>query len=650
VKFNSNSSFAPDDPDAWYYFEYGNPTLYKYSVSTGNATVVKTFPAGLGPLGGSTDWIDRSGRYMVLVVGDSTRVYDRVSDTLYAGGIPSTYGAGGGWSSISPDGNYVITSTPPRYSHSWKIDHATKSVSTTPVLFWTLCGGHADVVSASNGKTYFVSFDCRSTAAVYAVDVTLPQTEANTPQQLSQNRKLFQTAWADSGHFSRVSRGGWQDWMFVSVESGDDECTDTTASWRPFKQEIVMANVLTGEVRRLAHHRSRGLNGSNYYAQPRVSSTWDGSVVLWTSNFGDDSTDGYADLYAVDVAGGSTAPAPSPTPTPSPAPLALSFANPASGATVSGTVTVSVTATGGSGSGYTYSLLAGSTALYTGSNNGFSWNTTSSANGSVTLTATVTDSAGTKATTTRTVTVSNTSSGSTGGTTATAPTVSITSPSSGVWTGNSILIAMQAASTAGVARIELWGGGKVMTTVSCSGTTCTGSYRWPSASAAKGAYLLNAVAYDTVGGRATSAAITIYKSATSPTYASGAPTGTVVGSTGGTTTTATTTVAATTTADTTNPTAAITSPPSGTWTGNSLLVYMKATDNVAVKTVALYADGVLAVTTSGTPAVLSCSGSTCEGELRWSSGSLPSGKHLLTAIATDTSGNTTTSAAVTINK
>jgi hypothetical protein len=254
--------------------------------------------------------------------------------------------------------------------------------------------------------------------------------------------------------------------------------------------------------------------------------------------------------------------------------------------------------------------------------------------------------------------VSNTSTGGTGGTTATAPTVSITSPTTGAWTGNSINIAMQAASTAGVARIELWGSGKVMTTVACSGTTCTGNYRWMSGSAAKGAYLINAVAYDKLGSRATSATVTIYKGTTTPTYASGAPTGTVIASTNDTTTTTTsasltggtTTTASATTADTTKPTAAITSPASGTWTGNSLAVYMKATDNVALKTVALYADGVLAVTTSGTPAVLSCSGATCEGEIRWLSGSLSSGKHSLTAIATDTSGNQATSTAITINK
>ena len=185
VAFNFDSSFAPDDPDAWYYFGFGDTTLYKYSVATGNRTVVKTFPGALASLGGSVDWIDRTGRYMVLNIGGATRVYDKASDTLYAGSIPGSYGGGGGWRSISPDGNYVITSTPSTSSHSWRIDHASRSVSTTPVLFWTLCGGHGDVVSASNGRTYFVTFDCNSTGSIYAVDVALPQSTSNVPQQLS---------------------------------------------------------------------------------------------------------------------------------------------------------------------------------------------------------------------------------------------------------------------------------------------------------------------------------------------------------------------------------------------------------------------------------------------------------------------------------
>jgi hypothetical protein len=670
IDFNSNSSFAPDNPDAWYYFAYGDTTLYKYSVSTGNRTAVKTFPGALGRLGGSTDWIDRSGRYMVLNIDNTTRVYDVQSDVLYAGAIPGTYGGSTGWSSISPDASYVITSTPPRSSHSWRIDHATRTVSTTPVLFWTLCGGHADVVSASNGKTYFVSFDCNSTASVYAVDVTLPQSPTNVQQQVSQNRKLFQAAWADSGHFSRVSRGALQDWMFVSVESGDDDFSATTASWRPFKQEIVMANVLSGEVRRVAHHRSRGLSASTYYYQPRVSTTWDGSVVLWTSNFGY-STDGYADLYAVNVdgAGGATSGGSTPTPSPvpaSPTGLTVSFVNPSSGATVSGTTNVLLSAgyEGSTGTGYTYTLSAGGTTLYVGTNNGFSWDTTSSPSGSVTLTAKVSDAAGNSATATQTVTVANPTAGGT-----TAPTVAITTPTNGAWTGAGIYVGAQASSTAKLTKIELWGAGKVFATLPCSATSCTpAKIRWETGTLPNGAYLVNAVAYDEAGARATSAAITIYKNAKTPTYASGAPTTTIAGTTtttsgttsGGTTTsTSTTTSGETTTSegistsvvaspppgDSTAPTAAITSPASGTWTGNSLKVSMKGTDNVAMKTVTLYANGVPA-----NAPVLACSGATCEGTVTWRSGTLPRGKHTLTAVAMDTAGNTTTSAPVTINK
>ncbi len=60
-----------------------------------------------------------------------------------------------------------------------------------------------------------------------------------------------------------------------------------------------MANVLTGEVRRLAHHRSRSV-GDSYYFAPRLSASWDGRHVAWSSNFGVDTTD-YSDTYVVDV-------------------------------------------------------------------------------------------------------------------------------------------------------------------------------------------------------------------------------------------------------------------------------------------------------------------------------------------------------------
>jgi hypothetical protein len=61
------------------------------------------------------------------------------------------------------------------------------------------------------------------------------------------------------------------------------------------RQEIVGFNILTGEMRRLAHHRSRDVP-AEYGYEPRVTSSWGGEYVAWASNF---NRPGGADIYAV---------------------------------------------------------------------------------------------------------------------------------------------------------------------------------------------------------------------------------------------------------------------------------------------------------------------------------------------------------------
>jgi Bacterial Ig domain len=395
---NYDGSFAPDDADTWYYLS--GASLRKYSVATGANSLVKTFPATLGSLGGSLDWIDRTGRYMVLSIGGQARVWDKQDDVLYAGAVPGT--AGDGWIAISPDAKYVVTALgDDRQKRSYAINHATRTLSTAGVMFWSLCGGHGDLLSATDGKTYFVTFECHEEAAVYAVDVSLQQT--TTPegliQQRATNRRLLDTEWADDGHVAAAARGMFQDWAFVSIESNDDPFAGGVSDWRPYKQEIVMANVLTGELRRLAHHRSRGLSGGSYYYQPRVSVSWDGTRVGWASNFGYAGAD-YGDIYMVHLDSAGPPPPPPVSPT-------VSFTNPAAGATVSGTVTVTMAASGGSGAGYTYRLAVDGITIYSGTNPTTSWNTTAVSNATHTLRATVTDSAGGTGTVSRSVSVSN---------------------------------------------------------------------------------------------------------------------------------------------------------------------------------------------------------------------------------------------------
>jgi hypothetical protein len=402
VPFNMDSSFAPDDPDAFYWFNFGSPTLNKYSVSTGTSTVVKTFKAALTQLGGSVDWIDASGRYMVLMHGGKIRVYDVKSDILYAGSIDAKYAARGGWVGISPDGKYVITATDPAAFRSFEIDHTAKRVKSSGVLFWTLCGDHADLVSGSDGTTYLVAFECYNEAAIYAVDVTIPQTTKDPAKQRADNKRIIKLAsWTDTaGHFSGVSRGALRDWFYFTIESGDDTFTATvTNAWRPYMQELIMANVMTGEVRRLAHHRSRSVT-TNYFYTPRPSASWDGSLVTWVSNFGH-SAEGYADLYAATIAEAVSSDL-SPGP-----PLGVSFTAPARGTTVSGTVTVSIDVTGGNGAGTVYTVKTGETVLYEGPSSSFSWDTTTMPEGSVTLTVSVVDSAQAVGSDALTVTVSS---------------------------------------------------------------------------------------------------------------------------------------------------------------------------------------------------------------------------------------------------
>jgi hypothetical protein len=339
VPGNYDGSFAPDDPDTWYYMS--GSSIRKYSISAGTTALVKTFGSTLGSLGGSTDWIDASGRYMVLRIGDAARVWDKATDTLYSGNIP--VGSDEGWIGISPDARYVVTTNGDVEKYSFAVNHATRSVNTTGVLFWTMCGDHGDLVSASDGKTYLVTAECHSEAAIYAVDVSIPQSADDHDKQRRDNRKLFHYDWNDDMHYSGVAKGALRDWVFVSVESYDDGFTSSVSTWRPYQQEIMMANVLTGELRRLAHHRSRGL-GDSYYYQPRVSASWTGAKVAWASNFGYGGTD-YADIYAIDVAGAVTSQPPPPDGDDT-TPPSVAITAPAGSSTITATrVTVSATAT-----------------------------------------------------------------------------------------------------------------------------------------------------------------------------------------------------------------------------------------------------------------------------------------------------------------
>src|SRR6266850_3732848 len=661
--------FDPVDRDSYYYIS--GASLRRYSVSAGTSSVLKTFPATLQEMGGSVDYLDRTGRYFLVYYGNLLQVWDKQTDTIYSGAISASVGTG--WAGISPDGNYVIVGGATWWSY--RIDHATQSVSPTGTLFWTLCGDHGDVTSASDGKTYVITFDCYDEPSVWRVDVSLPQTSANIAQQKSQNVRLFPTDWQDAGHFSCAVNGPNRDWCFVSVESGDDAFTNQ-GTWRPYKQEIVMAQMVPPyTVRRVAHHRSRSVD-ANYYYMPRVSSSWDGTKVAWASNYGYNAgTVGYADIYVLELP--TTNPAPSATGL---APSSLAAGSTAFPLTVNGSNFVSSSTVQWNDASRTTTFVS-STQLQ------------------ATIPAADVALAGTAA-----VRVNTPSPG--GGTSSaltfimtpdtTAPTVSITAPSAGASVNGTVTVAAAAGDNAAVVGVQLKLDGVNLGT---EDTAAPYSASWNTTTVADGLHTLTAVARDTAGNTTTSASVTVTvvnADTTAPTVVLTAPSGGatvnetvtvtatasdnvgVVGvqfkvdgvnlgaedtaapysrswnttgaangshtltavardAAGNTTTSAAVSVTVAN-PDTTAPTVSITAPSGGATVNGTVTVTATASDNVGVVGVQFKVDGV-DLGAEDTAAPYSAS---------WNTTGAANGSHTLTAVARDAAGNTTTSAAVSV--
>jgi hypothetical protein len=297
----SDVSFSPaaGEPDKIYYFT--GTDLRSYDIDTASSVLVKTFPATIQSLGGSTDFIDSSGRYFVVRYGDVHYVWDKQTDTTYSGGVTRSFG--GGHTSITNDATFVVMAADTGW-YSYPITHGTTSVGAEK-LFWTLCGDHGDNVSPSNGGHYIVVFECNDVAAVYRVDMTITQTAGDIPKQRNDNLQLIDLDWDDAGHFSCNN----SDWCWYGNHSTDDTHA-SQGTWRAWKSEILAINVVTSAVRRFTHHRSRW--NTNYFASPRPSASWDGMRAYWASNYGVDTTS-YSDIYTTSLDGcAPTAPVPEP--------------------------------------------------------------------------------------------------------------------------------------------------------------------------------------------------------------------------------------------------------------------------------------------------------------------------------------------------
>ena len=174
----------------------------------------------------------------------------------------------------------------------------------------------------------------------------------------------------------------------------------------------------------------------------------------------------------------------------------------------------------------------------------------------------------------------------------------------------SITVSANASDNVGVVGVQFKVDG---TNLGTEDTTAPYAIMWDTTTAANGTHTLTAVARDAAGNTTPSAPVTV-------TVNNPPPSG-----------------------DTTKPTAVITSPGNGAWTGNSIHVVAAGTDNAAMASLKVYGNG-------GVILQKTCSGTSCTIDDWWVTGTLAAGAYQIQAVATDAAGNCAVSAPVTINK
>ncbi len=181
-------------------------------------------------------------------------------------------------------------------------------------------------------------------------------------------------------------------------------------------------------------------------------------------------------------------------------PPTVNFTSPTAGATVSGTVSVQVTAGDNVGVASVNLSVDGvliggdSSAPYT-----FSWNTTTVANGSHTLTATALDAAGNTANAVLSVNLSNSPPDTT------PPLVIINSPAAGATVSGNVSVQVAASDNVRVVKVELYVDG----VLTASATSAPFTTKWNVRRASAGAHTLQCKAYDAAGNVGVSSAVTV---------------------------------------------------------------------------------------------------------------------------------------------
>lgn len=300
------------DPTKLYYVS-GN-ALYRLSLSNGSAQVVHRFTGFNNIYGQGESDLSEDGDHIVLSAGATTDtglnrtifIYEISTDISsqviqWPRPFNNLY--------ITPDNNILVGDETgvTMLSHipntniagwQWKV----KQVAQTQA--------HQDVTRDANGDEVLI----RTNAADNP-----PLTGCNNGIEMVRLKDGLRTCllpigWSPRGgaaslsvHISCSDNGK----ILVSTEAPSNPTID---QWEPYTNELILLDVKSTAITRLAHHRSQNIDPNDHYIwQPKASISRDGTIGIFNSNWGQ-PLPGYADMYSLSV---PKDPSPAPVP-PSP--------------------------------------------------------------------------------------------------------------------------------------------------------------------------------------------------------------------------------------------------------------------------------------------------------------------------------------------
>ena len=269
------------NPDALY-FVSGN-RLDRLDVSTGRVSTVHTFSEYRLISGKGESDISVDGDHFVFAGDDrSIFVYEIGTDTK--GPVFDTGGRAYDSLYITPGNNVTITWLEPGTARSSGIEFFDRNMRFQRQV--ARAGGHMDVTRDDNGDEILLWTN--------SADPTPICENAIVKVRLSDAHQtcLISLDWGMAVHVSAPDTGGW---FFMETYVPGDPAPDSE-KWKAYANEVLRVKLDGTKVLRLAHHRSRPFTSYNY--TPRVSASWDGSRIIFNSNFGlyGPSTQ-YSDVY-----------------------------------------------------------------------------------------------------------------------------------------------------------------------------------------------------------------------------------------------------------------------------------------------------------------------------------------------------------------